>query len=143
VTYFEDLSPYTYLPETVPPGVTVRNIGWLDGEHPFTVGKPPAQFADKLGVLCADHATAQTRGIHWCDLCLESGDDSEESHPVTGTALTLGSAEVRVLTPEGELLAAPDLVYHYVARHSYLPPEPFIEAVLADRIAPENDGDQA
>ena len=87
--------------------------------------------------------TAQTRGIHWCDLCLESDEDPDETHPVNGTALTLGSAEVRVLTPEGVWLAAPDLVYHYVARHNYLPPEPFIEAVLASRIAPEYNDDEA
>ena len=135
MTYFEDLSPYTYLPETVSPGATVLNVGWLDGEHSFNVGEPPEGFADKLGVLCAEHATAQTRGFHWCDLCLESGEDSQETHPVKGTELTLGSAEVRVLTPEGVYLAAPDLIYHYVVRHSYLPPEPFIEAVLAERIA--------
>src|SRR5438270_614579 len=92
VTYFEDLSPYTYLPETAPPGATVRNVGWLDGEHPFPTGEPPQGFADKLGVLCADHATAQTRGFHWCDFCLESGEDYEETHPVKGAALTLGSA---------------------------------------------------
>lgn len=143
MTYFEDLSPYTYLPESVPPEATVRNVGWLDGEHPFMVGEPPQGFADRLGVLCADRATAQTRGIHWCDLCLESDEDPDETHPVNGTALTLGSAEVRVLTPEGVWLAAPDLVYHYVARHNYLPPEPFIEAVLAGRIAPEYNDDEA
>lgn len=135
MTYFEDLSPYAYLPDTVPPGVTVRNVGWLDGEHPFPVGEAPLGFADKLGVLCAEHATAQTRGFHWCDFCLESGEEPEETHPVKGTALTLGSAEVRVLAPPGVWLTAPDLVYHYVVRHSYLPPETFIEAVLAERIA--------
>jgi len=139
VTYFEDLSPYTYLPETVPSTATVRTVGWLDGEHPFAVGEPPQGFADKLGVLCAEHATARTRGFHWCDLCLESGEEPQEAHPVTGAELTLGSAEIRVLTKDGEWLAAPDLVYHYVVRHSYLPPEPFIDAVLADRIAPETE----
>jgi hypothetical protein len=137
VTYFEDLTPYTYLPETVPAAAAVFNVGWLDGAHSFTVGEPPREFADKLGVLCAEHATARTRGFHWCDLCLESGAEPEDTHPVEGTPLTLGSAEVRVLTPAGEWLAAPDLVYHYVVRHSYLPPEPFTEAVLAVRIAPD------
>lgn len=136
MTYFEDLSPYAYLPDSAPSTTTtVLNVGWLDGEHSFAVGEPPEEFADKLGVLCAEHATEQTRGFHWCDLCLGSGEEPQETHPVKGTALTLGSAEVRVLTPEGQCLAAPDLVYHYVVKHSYLPPEPFIEAVLAERIA--------
>ena len=41
----------------------------------------------------------------------------------------LGSAEIRVEIG-GHWLAAPDLVYHYVTDHAYLPPIEFIDAVI-------------
>ena len=43
---------------------------------------------------------------------------------------TLGSAEIRVLGGGGKVYAAPNLIYHYVAKHKYRPPEEFIEAVM-------------
>ena len=139
MTYCEDLSPYSYLPETVPEGVTVRCVGWLDGEHPFATGEPPEGFLAELGVLCAEHTTAQTRGMHWCELCPADAVQYPVLERIGGKDVPLGSAEIRVLTPNGEWLAAPDLVYHYVRAHRYLPPEVFVEAVLARRVAPESD----
>ncbi|WP_443062416.1 DUF7919 family protein [Streptomyces sp. NBC_00457] len=35
-------------------------------------------------------------------------------------------------------MIAPDLILHYVADHSYRPPEDFIEAVMRKRIAPSS-----
>jgi hypothetical protein len=137
MTYYADLTPYSYLPEAVPEGTTVLNIGWLDGEHPFPTGQPPERFAERLGVLCAEHPVVRTRGAHWCELCTEEEADYPVVEDVDGTAVALGSAEIRVADPAGVVLAAPDLVYHYVIKHGYLPPEPFIEAVLALRAVAE------
>ncbi|MGH3310044.1 MAG: hypothetical protein ACRDP3_05595, partial [Streptomyces sp.] len=55
---------------------------------------------------------------------------------VGGESVTLGNAEVRVISRHGRWLIAPTLVHHYVNEHSYLPPEEFIEAVTARRAAP-------
>ena len=44
--------------------------------------------------------------------------------------LWLGSAEIRVFSNEGVTYAAPNLIYHYIVDHHYLPPEEFIRAVL-------------
>ncbi|SNQ49499.1 conserved hypothetical protein [Frankia canadensis] len=57
-----------------------------------------------------------------------------------GEEARLGSAEIGVVGAEigvvgagGELLLAPNLVFHYVEGHHYRPPDIFAEAVLARR----------
>jgi hypothetical protein len=57
-----------------------------------------------------------------------------------GVQLSLGSAEIRVRSGAGELLAAPDLILHYVTAHGYGPPEEFVMAVLTGAHGAVNDG---
>ncbi|MGW6949192.1 DUF7919 family protein [Streptomyces xanthophaeus] len=59
-------------------------------------------------------------------------------HPMPGGAsgpgdlrASAGTGEIRVPCSPGTVFAAPSLIGHYVVVHSYLPPQPFIEAVLA------------
>src|SRR5438876_6044611 len=33
-------------------GPSIRAIGWLDGEHPFSMGSTSAEFRDRLRALC-------------------------------------------------------------------------------------------
>jgi hypothetical protein len=60
----------------------------------------------------------QTRGRYECDFC-------------TGKEKPGSSAEVRVPGKNGRVYAAPHMIHHYVVAHGYLPPEEFIQAVLA------------
>ena len=114
MTFFDDLTPYTYLhPEDEQPGTV--NIGWLDRWHSFPTGETSEAFRGKLQQLCL-RRVKQTRGFYSCDFC--KGRDKPH-----------GSAEIRV-RGEGRVYAAPELVYHYVVIHNYLPPEEFIAAVL-------------
>jgi hypothetical protein len=53
---------------------------------------------------------------------------------LNGHTVCLGSAEVRVVGA-GVTHAAPDLIYHYVVRHEYRPPEEFIRAVLGQDVS--------
>lgn len=137
MTWYPDLSEYAYLPETVPPGQKILNVGWLDGEHEFPTGDVPQEFADKLAQICAKEHYASTRGWHDCDL---PHDNGELEYPFTievdGETVPLGSAEIRVVADDGTVLAAPNLIWHYVSGHEYRPPEEFVAAVLAQRLAP-------
>jgi hypothetical protein len=46
--------------------------------------------------------------------------------------ILLGSAEIWVpALGQAVIYAAPDLIYHYVKEHRYLPPADFINAVLS------------
>jgi len=49
----------------------------------------------------------------------------------------LGSAEIRVISGQGQLYAAPNLIYHYVVSHNYSPPPEFVLAVLEGPCPPE------
>ena len=131
--YFADLSPYGYLPrptsEDLPP---LLNIGWLDAWHPHPTGSVTDAFVECLWEFCRIKVEA-TRGLHECDLCpkLEPGRQVTRA----GETLWLGSAEIRVFA-EGVMYAAPNLIYHYVVDHRYLPPDEFVRAVLDGRPRP-------
>lgn len=139
MTKYTDLSPYTYLPESVPAGVPARTVGWLDDDLDFPRGDVPEGFLDAFLSLARDHASARTRGWHACTLPHPEGALPYPYYVSPGTpeAFALGSAEVRVTSATGDLLIAPNLLYHYVRDHHYLPPAAFVEAVLAGRYATE------
>jgi hypothetical protein len=136
MTYYADLTPYVYLPDTVPEGTEILNVGWLEHGQEFTTGTAGPEFLANLITLAADHATAATRSVHRCRLPHLFDDDFQFGAVYGSRVLHLGHAEIRVTTPEGRRLAAPTLVVHYVRDHAYLPPAAFVEAVRAMRIAP-------
>ncbi|MEY9887179.1 hypothetical protein ABIA31_000808 [Catenulispora sp. MAP5-51] len=153
MTYFPDLTPYVYWPQHVtgpqphPDGVEVLNVGWLEAGHDFPTreGEPDPEFLRNLITLAADHFSQATRGMHACDLPHADRDedkdeDKDEDFQVDAVygdrELFLGHAEIRVVTPDGRWLVAPTLVVHYVRDHGYQPPEEFVDAVKAMRIAP-------
>ena len=138
MAYYEDLSIYEYFRESIPDGVRALNVGWLEEGKAYVKGSPPGPFLPALGVLVRDAPRMKMRGWHRCQLPHEKG---EQQYPhvveISGSRVSLGGAEIRVVAESGDWLVAPDLVYHYVTDHFYLPPEPFIEAVMASRLAPE------
>jgi hypothetical protein len=119
MTYFADLTPYTYLEE----GGPALNVGWLDAVHAFPTGKCPDELVTALSRL-AENRVQQTRGRHHCELCLQALGPNADLD-----GIARGSAELRV-PGEGVVYAAPDLLVHYVTAHDYLPPAEFREAVL-------------
>lgn len=123
--YYTDLSLYRYLQSTEDP--PQLNVGWLDRDHAYPQGEAPEGFLDRLWAFCCEQVNL-TRGVHKCELC---------SEPTFGVRVQrgdeecwLGSAEIRVFGREAGTYAAPNLIYHYVVDHHYLPPEEFIRAVL-------------
>jgi hypothetical protein len=135
MSYYPDLSPYAYMPETIGQGVKALNVGWLSLWHGFPKGDTPPGFTEALGLLCRDRPSARTRGVHACGLPHRIGEKRKPLHiDVEGQRVLLGTAEVRVVSQTGEWLIAPTLVHHYVTRHRYLPPPEFVEAVLAGRV---------
>lgn len=122
--YYADLTPYTYdnaiMKDTL-------NVGWLDDKHPYPRGSVSEGVLDKVFLLCADRPQHRIRGWHGCRLCANRDwglrvkrDDRE---------ILLGSAEIWVKGKSGAQYAAPDMIYHYMRDHEYLPPVEFIQAV--------------
>jgi hypothetical protein len=90
----------------------------------------PKVFLEKLWPYCKMRLV-QMRGYHVCEFC-----DLPVGTFITcqfqGEEIKLGSAEIRVFGSNGRIFASPDLIFHYVRDHHYLPPESFIQAVLAE-----------
>ena len=134
VSYFEDLSDYTYhrsvfaRPET-------KAIGWLALGHDFSTCVPTDDILDLLWSHCSI-SIAQMRGLHFCEFCPSGSAINAERH---GKKLLLGSSEIRVFSGTGRIYAAPTLIYHYVAVHHYCPPDEFLRA-LREGPAPPSRG---
>ncbi len=130
MTYFPDLSRYTYMERSgMVLGITPLNIGWLGGGEPFptdTIGWPDQVFLDNLALFeQKEYHVNLTRGWHVCELCEE--DEDEEELLKEGK---LCHDELRVLGLDGVVYAAPSMLRHYITVHQYRPPEVFIQAVL-------------
>lgn len=124
MSYFEDLSQYSFLPAGLRPGT--RNVGWLDRVHDFPTTTPTEELLDQLWSFCLVSVN-QTRGIHVCPFCPTNSGPCFERR---GHRLNLGSAEIRVFSTDGTVYAAPTLIYHYVQTHKYRPPDDFVSGIL-------------
>ena len=122
MTYFADLTPYTYDVA----GVERLNVGWLDAEHNYPVGPVDADLGRALTYLLRFQVN-QTRGFHACVFC---GRRAVEAVDDLGYQCLLGAAEIHVDGDDGSAFAAPSLILHYVLEHGYRPPQPFRTAAL-------------
>lgn len=125
--YFEDLTPYSYVENGARAGSL--NVGWLDDKHSFPKGTVPEDVLDALFRICADKKANQTRGFHSCLLCRTRPRLLGVRVERGGREIRLGSAEVHLTASDGTSLVAPDMIYHYVVDHGYLPPTVFLEAL--------------
>jgi hypothetical protein len=119
--YLNDLESYRY--DVPVPLKDVLAVGWLSKMSDPPLGDPPDDFVSALEQLLSTHRVNQMRGYHVCEFCSRS--------PLThrtqsGRTIMLGSAEIWVpLLERAVIYAAPDLIYHYVTEHRYLPPSEF------------------
>jgi len=118
--YWADLAPYRSEEYAA---IGTKAIGWLSAEYPFNQGETSPDFKDTLRLFCSQ-PIMRMRGFHACELCPSSSHDMRQED-----GLWLGDAEIRVFYQE-QIYAAPDLIYHYVLKHNYRPPDEFINAVL-------------
>jgi hypothetical protein len=143
MTYFKDLADYpcdhrdgsttiVWLglhPEDSLSPPRIKCVGWLASSHAFPTQTPSEGLLDLLWDYCAISVN-QTRGIHACSFCPQGDKDvppflyAERN----GQRKLLGSAEIRVFGDNGNVYAAPTLIYHYVSMHDYRPPAEFVDA---------------
>jgi hypothetical protein len=133
MTYFEDLSKYSYFGHG---SSEALNVGWVEETNSATA-VPSPEILDRLWEHCKV-AVEQTRGFHICHLCPEAQRGVVYASR-NGLSLNLGSAEIRAISADGRVYAAPNLVYHYVHTHRYDPPEEF-KAALRAGLSPKSEG---
>jgi hypothetical protein len=124
MAYLEDLSNYTYgasyygTPET-------KAVGWLTKGKDFPTAPPNEEDLDLVWQFCSV-SVALMRGGHDCEFC-PSGSARRAKRK--GEERLLGVAEIRVFSRDGQVYAAPTLIYHYMATHHYKPPDQFLRAL--------------
>ncbi|EHY5494716.1 hypothetical protein K4J23_004659 [Escherichia coli] len=131
--YFKDDTDYTYFLPNEYFLHGVKNVGWIDREHPFTKGISDAEFIEKLKaiILTENEATCfsvnKIRGFHKCNFC-----NSEMITITDGRKKGyLGMSEIWIPSiHHNEYYAFPSLIFHYITSHMYRPPEDFIVSVL-------------
>ncbi|MER6101491.1 hypothetical protein ABT115_03870 [Streptomyces sp. NPDC001832] len=124
MTYYPDLSPYSYDQSSR----DMLNVGWLSIQHQYVKGLVDERVLDALKVLSSAYEN-QMRGIHHCEFC-DADRPFVFGGPTGEAKVWLGSAEIRVEGADGTCYAAPDLVIHYITEHWYCPPEEFCQAAV-------------
>lgn len=131
--YFKDDTFYTYF---LPEGCflhEVKNVGWIDREHPYSKGGSDSKFIEKLKaiILTENEKTCfsvnKVRGLHKCNLC------NDKVITITDGAKIgyLGMSEIWIPSiHHNECYASPSLIFHYITSHAYRPPDDFIASVL-------------
>ena len=126
MAHYRDLSKYRYF-EALPAQKTL-NIGWLKkrrflsilGFRSFRQGS----LDQELIQIYKDRSVKvnQTRGFYECEFC-KSPNTLDNFVEVFIRAK--GSCEVHIKL--GDIVyAAPELIFHYIEEHNYLPPKTFV-----------------
>jgi hypothetical protein len=127
MAYFKDLTRYEYSKNVFGCVGEPLNIGWLERCATYPKGVVDPDLAAKLLALCK-FPVNRYRGWHGCHFCKEypvriAGSDGESC---------LGDGEIHVPTKDERVTyVAPNLIYHYVVAHQYLPPDVFLDALRA------------
>lgn len=127
--YLPDLSFYPSINHKE--NLLFKAVGWLDDQHDFPRGNVSDEFMARLWEFCREPIMCYM-GFHNCDFCTDSKDGFGVLAERNGKKFRLGSTTMIVLDGFTANIAyvSPDMIYHYIIVHRYLPPEQFIRAVL-------------
>ena len=141
MSYFKDLTPYTYgdrlggMLNVVKEGKYTKvpiqgqpvNVGWMELGKPLPIGLMSPYLIQKLEKLLVVKPVNHMMGDEFCSFCLKGRKrhevELEERKTIPG-----GSFEIFV-PGDGKTYMAPELIVHYVRVHDYLPPLEFREAL--------------
>jgi len=127
MAYYKDLSRYEYSKVPYKCAGELYNVGWLERCAPFPKGVVAPELVEKLLALCK-FPINRYRGWHGCHFCPEYPVRIADSEG----EFCLGDGEIRVPAADGTLTyVAPNLIYHYVVTHQYLPPDIFLDGLRA------------
>lgn len=129
MAYYPDLSKYEY--STYDSNYEVINVGWLDKSNEYTKGQVSNEVLNKILELCICPIN-RTRGYHLCPFC-ENPSFGVKIKTNNNNYIILGSAEIWVRSHDNIIFACPDLIYHYIKSHQYLPPTYFLNIFLHDK----------
>lgn len=118
----------------------ILHVGWLDSNHEYPTGAVSDDFLSRLWEFCR-YSIVECRGFHLCEFC-EPVERKNVKFPLwesrygplertrNGYTIKLGFGEIIVLGKNDVVYYSPNLIYHYILDHHYLPPQEFTEAIL-------------
>lgn len=114
MAFIEDLAPCHYFPLECG---ALTAVGWLNQHDGFPKGDVTEEFYRMLQSLCVSPwQPVVSLGWHTCELCQFDGPRFSDN----------------VFIPyQGKIYVTPVAIVHYVAAHRYLPPQIFVDAILA------------
>jgi hypothetical protein len=136
--FYQDLSNYQY--NLAFELEKVKNIGWLEKPHPFNEGSVDVAFLKKLFQIIKHKEFNIYRGVQSCYFCMHDGFiygvlENED--------IFLGHGEIWVPSiTQDSIYASPTLMYHYIEKHHYLPPQDYIDSVMAFDLNSDWDGEK-
>ena len=93
-------------------------VGYLSIDEEFEKGGVSANFLTKLKVLWNEGLVLGSAGCHVCEFC--EGDNKATS-----------SSEKELIDKENKIkYLFPEMIFHYIEKHGYKPPNAFIEFVM-------------
>jgi hypothetical protein len=128
MAWFPDLSQWdNFASESAP---VLQAVGWLARGHPYNTGEVSEQFFEKLcRLLNNPWEPFASAGMHFCDFCTFTGGNGSgqyKGHKISGA-----SSHILFIPADHQIYVAPESIAHYIDAHQYLPPQEFIDAVLA------------
>ncbi len=124
MAYFKDLTRYEYSKNLFACIGEPLNIGWLERCAPYPKGVLGSDLTAKLLALCK-FPVNRYRGWHGCHFCKEYPVRIMDSEG----EFCLGDGEIRIPAKGEVTYVAPNLIYHYVVAHQFLPPDVFLDAL--------------
>lgn len=125
MTYYADFTVCDYFPS----GEWLCRliaVGWIEHGRPFETGEVRSDLSSRIRKLREElrHLLPEEafRGLHDCSICRASRAEPSQ----------LEGSDVNLFIPHrGFIFVAPGRVDHYIDHHGYLPPESFIDSVVA------------
>jgi hypothetical protein len=149
--YYEDLTEYSYskfpaklrAKYDIADDVIFYNVGWLDVSVEYKKGFVGEAFLTKFIEYLDKNTANMMRGVHDCQFCERDNPDFDVEErillSVDGSVFAFGCKEVFVFGEKCVYLC-PDMIFHYMKEHAYVPPDVFIEAVVAGLQLPLRTG---
>lgn len=136
--FYNDLSNYQYnLAFEIE---KVKNIGWLEKTNSFNKRTTDPELLKKLFQLIKFKECNIYRGVHHCDLC---NSDGFMYGNMENEEILLGHGEIWIPSITQDIVyVSPTLIYHYIEKHQYCPPQDYIESVMAFDVNSDFDGEE-
>ena len=115
-----------------------ERVGYLEAGKDYSRGEVSELAFERL-VGLVKHSFIAWCGYHYCDLDPCGSPQPLPELRYKGLVIpTRGDSDILV-PGETVIYVAPALILHYIRAHNYLPPSPFLKAVLAcpDHASPE------